>query len=198
MTGVGCLRQGQIHANPERPEEGTILFTAKEEQIAQVRQLVKDAYKSKWAELFERHRHELRDVTERSDTLLERMALLVDKRKAVVGERAGLKDYFNAVLDKDHMQRTTTERHGEEKQALSTEQKGQTRDQMRLVNKGYKADRTALQAHQAQEREAFNANMSDRVNEFREVTYGQENTLSNDTGRERERFQVPKDEPKAK
>ena len=172
------------------------LFTAKEEQIAQVRQLVKDAYMPKWAELFECHRHELRDVTERSDTLLGRMALLLDKRKSVVGERAGLKDYFNAVLDKDHMQRVTTERHGEEKKALSTEQKGQNRDQMRLVNKSYRADKTALEQQQAQQRAEFEANTTDRVNEFRSATYGQENTLSNDTGRERELFQVPKDELK--
>ena len=108
---------------------------------------------------------------------------------------------INAILDKDHMKGVTTERHAEEKKALSTEQKGASRDQMRLVNKSYRADRSALEAQQAEQKQEFDTSMSERVSEFKSASYSpeeslaqhMENSLANDEGRTRERERKPND-----
>ena len=89
-------------------------------------------------------------------------------------------------------------RHTAEKDDLSTQQGNDTRDQMKLVNKGYKVDRMALLEQQQEQKTTFNSQMDERVSEFRDISYGTDATLSNDDGMERDRentIDPPKNTP---
>ena len=179
-------------------DQRTALFEAKEEQIAKARQLIKDAYKPKWAEMFSEHREELAELADQTDSVMGRVARILTNRKEALGEQAGLKDYFNAVFDKDVMKSAVETRHTAEKDDLSTQQGNDTRDQMKLVNKGYKVDRMALLEQQQEQKTTFNSQMDERVSEFRDISYGTDATLSNDDGMERDRentIDPPKNTP---
>lgn len=181
------IRNDRKNFTQSQLDQRTALFEAKEEQILRTRELIKDAYKPKWAELFSQHREELTELAEQTDSVMGRVARILTNRKDALGEGAGLKDYFNAVFDKDVMKSAVEIRHTAEKDDLSTEQGNDTRDQMKLVNKGYKVDRMALLEQQQEQKTTFDFQLDKRVSDFREASYGYDAELSNDQGNERTR-----------
>lgn len=169
-------------------DQRTALFDAKEEQIQNSRKLVKDAYKGKWRDLYDRQRAEMDEIKEQTQTAFGRAKFILDHRKQDF-ERQGLAQYFGMVKDREKIYSEIDKRQQQERSALSSSQKTQTRDQMRLINKSYKQDRLALDEMQRKQRAEFDKSQREEISAFRDATsgYDQEHVQEQDLGRERER-----------
>jgi len=181
------IREDRKSFDQQHLDQKAALFGAKEEQILGARKLIKDAFKPRWSELFSDQRGQTKSMEDKKDTLLGRITHVLKNRVDVLGERAGLGGYYNAVINQQGLKDTLEKTQKTERSKLIHEQGDTTRDQMKLINKGYKVDRLALLDQQQEQQTTFKSQTDDKVNDFREATYDTWNDLANDDGMERER-----------
>ena len=191
----GKIQTDQKKFSKQELNQRTALFRAKEEQVKNSRALIKDAYKSKWNDLYKSQRAEMDEFKEKTQTAFGRAKYILRHREKDF-ERNGLSQYFRMVKSQEAMHTQIDKRQQTDRKDLSSQVRGQTRDQMKLINKSYKQDRLSLDEMQRSQRSSFDKSQHEEIKQFRDVSNTSEwekaDEQEQDQGRVREREFKPK------
>lgn len=160
------------------------LFEAKEQQITRAREIYRETYREKWAELFEQQREEFKYYRDFARSHHDLKAVQ-SELKAKVFEKGGYAGVFNAtdMTQKDF--KDIEEYHASQRSVLRGQEKAELGDHIKLINKSYRQDRTALSDLHRAENKDFDRDQYSSVKDY--LALSEELEQDQDYGRERTR-----------